>query len=187
MGGEGSTRWASWSKGRTVDECVYLDTKAFRPQRCFERSIANGSLDWSTGSSRPIISASYTIEGIETGTATGTATLRLRYIGESGGTSALIGEAITAVATRPNFGGQRWWFQCGGCGRRVRKLFLVTYRGGFRCRRCNRLTYRSCQESHTMDAFTRRLLRACGSLSGNGAEETDTRPKLSASGQNGRN
>jgi hypothetical protein len=158
FGGQGSSRWAEWSKARTVDGCVYLDTKDFRRNRCFEQRTADGSMDWTAGSGTPIFAASYAIEGIEKCRAI----LRLRYIGESGGIPKLIREAITAVATSPNFGGRRWWFHCGGCGRKTRKLFLVTYRDGFRCRRCNRLTYKSCQESHSMHWFGTWLLRYLG-------------------------
>jgi hypothetical protein len=44
-----------------------------------------------------------------------------------------------------HFGGERPWFICGNCGRRV----AVIYGAGkyFACRHCYDLTYRSCQES----------------------------------------
>ena len=160
MGGEGSTRWAEWSKALTVEQCLALDTRRFRQNGDFARSFSDGKITWNPDSGAPILTASYAIDGAESGTAT----VRLQYGGKSCGTPGLMTEAITTVATHPNFGGRRWWFKCGGCGRRARKLFLVTYRGGFRCRQCHRLTYRSCQESHSMDGFAQRLLRCCLSL-----------------------
>ena len=42
------------------------------------------------------------------------------------------------------YGGQRPWFICPGCGRRVAKLYL--YRRFFRCRLCHRLVYTSQRE-----------------------------------------
>jgi len=53
-----------------------------------------------------------------------------------------------------NYGGDRPWFICGDCGRRV----AVIYGKGqdFACRQCKNLTYRSCQES---DSRFRKLFR----------------------------
>ena len=66
-------------------------------------------------------------------------------------------------AARPHYGGLRWWFTCplvvGGrsCTRRAGKLYL---RGGyFGCRRCQDLTYRSCQEAHQAERSGRMLAR----------------------------
>lgn len=159
MGGEGSTRWAEWSKALTVEQCLALDTRDFRRGGDFARSFSDGTITWSTDSGAPILAASYAIDGVEGGTAT----MRLQYGGNPRGTPALVTEAITTVATRPNFGGRRWWWVC-RCGRRSRKLYLAKYGNGFRCRRCNRLTYRSCQQSHAVDWFARRLLRGRRSL-----------------------
>ena len=61
-------------------------------------------------------------------------------------------EAIPLTKTRPNFGGQRWWFICPltvngvACGRRVRKLYLPPGGQYFGCRNCYDLTYESAQE-----------------------------------------
>ena len=62
---------------------------------------------------------------------------------------------IALVTTRLHHGGERWWFTCPaqGCGRRVRKLYLPPGGVYFACRRCYRLTYRSCQESHIYDGL----------------------------------
>ena len=55
-------------------------------------------------------------------------------------------------ATRPIFGGFRWWICCpypsegDWCGRRVGKLYLPPGATYFGCRHCHDLTYRSVQE-----------------------------------------
>jgi len=59
---------------------------------------------------------------------------------------------IRLVTTRPNFGGQRWWFVCplvkGGrdCSRRVGKLYLPPGGRHYGWRQCYELTYESAQE-----------------------------------------
>jgi hypothetical protein len=60
-----------------------------------------------------------------------------------------------------HFGGERPWFICGNCGRRV----AVIYAGGkyFACRHCYDLTYTSCQES---DSRFSRFLGNYGNFGG---------------------
>jgi len=59
---------------------------------------------------------------------------------------------IIVGASRPYFGGRRWWFVCPlgdtgkPCGRRVGRLFLPPGAKYFGCRHCYNLQYRSCQE-----------------------------------------
>lgn len=50
-------------------------------------------------------------------------------------------------STRCNFGGQRYWFRCSSCGRRVRALFYDNQY--FTCRHCMNLSYRSRQENNS--------------------------------------
>jgi len=72
------------------------------------------------------------------------------------------------TATRPHFGGLRWWFRCplvrGGrpCGRRVGKLHMPPGSRNFGCRQCHGLTYTSCQESHKHDTALRMLAGGLG-------------------------
>ncbi len=53
-----------------------------------------------------------------------------------------------------NYGGDRPWFLCGDCGRRVALIYAKGK--DFACRHCKNLTYRSCQES---DSRFRKLLQ----------------------------
>jgi hypothetical protein len=58
------------------------------------------------------------------------------------GQSTFADTHIKLVASRPNFGGVRWWFVC-PCGRRVARLYLPRGRWQLACRRCHRLAYAS--------------------------------------------
>lgn len=62
-----------------------------------------------------------------------------------------------------NYGSQRPWFVCRGCGQRVVKLYQhwsTTRYDDWRCRRCLELTYASCQKSNSEDAFWHRREQA---------------------------
>ena len=50
-------------------------------------------------------------------------------------------QRVPILATPCHFGGQRQWFACPHCARRVAVLFLRA--NGFFCRRCNRIAYGS--------------------------------------------
>jgi hypothetical protein len=54
-----------------------------------------------------------------------------------------IDELICMVATRPRFGGLRWWFVCPRTNRRVRMLYLPLGARRFASRRAYRLVYAS--------------------------------------------
>jgi hypothetical protein len=57
--------------------------------------------------------------------------------------------AIPLVATKPHYGGIRWWFLCPKCNQRVSTLHKPRETYGFFCRRCHNLTYESSQSSGT--------------------------------------
>lgn len=50
--------------------------------------------------------------------------------------------------TQPNYGGDRWWFLCPQCNRRVTRLHLPSDAYRFFCRDCHNLSYESAQSSH---------------------------------------
>jgi hypothetical protein len=60
------------------------------------------------------------------------------------GNSAAIG--FTFEHTRGGRGGQRTWFRCPMCGRRMFKLYRPLGSSLFACRGCHNLTYRSVQQ-----------------------------------------
>jgi hypothetical protein len=62
---------------------------------------------------------------------------------------------VALVTTRPHFGGQRRWFACPGCDRRVAILYRPVPGAAWRCRACHRLSYRSAQQAHRAERAAR--------------------------------
>ena len=61
-------------------------------------------------------------------------------------------ERIKISKTRPHLGGERCWFLCPGCDRRITALYQVKY---FRCRHCHDLRYQSQRETPRFRAISR--------------------------------
>ena len=76
-----------------------------------------------------------------------------------------IDDKIYLTASRPWFGGQRWWFVCPNENRRVRKLYLPLGARRFRSRRAYRLAYASQREA-VHDRAMRRARKLCRRLGG---------------------
>jgi hypothetical protein len=70
-------------------------------------------------------------------------------------------EYIEIETTFPNFGGERYWFKCLGCGKRVKKLYSPPSESHFRCRKCYDLMYKS-QESNVWDGWLRKTAKMHG-------------------------
>jgi hypothetical protein len=83
------------------------------------------------------------------------------WIRPGGGQRQSVDYRVDLAATRPRFGGQRWWFVCPlgekdkPCERRAGKLYLPPGARYFGCRRCHNLTYTSSQECHSADGLYR--------------------------------
>lgn len=61
---------------------------------------------------------------------------------------------IDTSITHPYFGGVRFWFTCPICRKRFSRLYLRSSQGGFLCRICLQLTYRSAQKhDHRLDTI----------------------------------
>lgn len=74
----------------------------------------------------------------------GPAALTLGYTFGTGKDARDVAERLNLVSTPCGYGGQRQWFACPRCGRRVAILYL---RGGyFACRLCKRVAYSSQSE-----------------------------------------
>jgi len=144
MGGRNSGRWHDHEKARTTEACIALDTTAFR--RNFASNYSTGTLTWETTTGETLFHADYCINW----TGTGEPTVHLDYVGDKEGAVAVISEQFALSATKPTFGGQRWWLLCPKCGGRVRKVYLPKMGDSFSCRRCHGLSYRSCQQSGTL-------------------------------------
>jgi len=133
MGGSGS----GWRRGRklTVEECAVLHTSAL--------AFAYFSGDGTEGRSHT--PGTITFQCTRERVAGDSPALRLKGITLPDGIRLIPAELLRLVATRPYFGGVRWWVVCPGCGSRAGKLYLPPGRCSLRCRKCHGLTYRSVQ------------------------------------------
>lgn len=89
--------------------------------------------------------------------------MHLEHIGGS--------QILALVASRPRFGGLRWWFSCPGCGRRVARLYQALSGGPFQCRHCRNLTYASRRRSGLLERLAlkaERLNELAGPHAGEG-------------------
>lgn len=150
MGGYGSGRDAThW----IVEQCLSLSVSQFRKDGTFDKDYGCGTIQWSRRSGK--WSAMFDYQCNDTGE--GDMLLCYQVVGQDAPVE--IKTVIPIEATRPHFGGLRYWFTCPlvvngvPCQRRVAKLYLPPNNRYFGCRTCHRLTYRSCQESHKYDGI----------------------------------
>ena len=134
MGGYGYGR----SIGRSeVEDCRSVDANDFAKWKFFKPGEKWGITKWTRGG-HEIGSC-----GVQTSIDAKRAVCFFQYNGRE----APVGLSWYA----PGFGGRRYFFLCPVCGQRMRTLH---FRGGeIACRLCHNLTYKSCNESHTMDRF----------------------------------
>ncbi len=134
MGGYGSGRQCSWGGKTTTESQHRIDIRWLNKQRYLHPGTA-GTLSW-------------TCRGEESGSIgfrVETDRLVLNYRNrQNGGEWENIEDEIFFTWTRCNYGGNRQWFLCPGCNRRVAVVHGGKY---YRCRHCHNLTYSSQQES----------------------------------------
>ena len=137
MGGFGSGRWHRWNKSATVDGAKKIDIRYMRKEGLLKPGC-RGSLSWSRkGKSLGAISF-YCREDY----------LQLNYnFQENDGEWKPIEQRIRFDRTPCNYGGERLWFLCSGCNRRV--AVLCSNGAYFFCRHCGNLSYSSRQLSST--------------------------------------
>jgi hypothetical protein len=155
VGGNGSGRWRDHEKATAVEDCLFLDAALLRRDRFLQGRSVRGRFDWRDSSNRIIQSADFVLEH----DATVEGLRRLVLVAIAQDPPALVRRQIYLRPSRPQFGGQRWWFVCPKCSGLARKLFMPLDKAWFGCRRCHKLTYRSCQQSHTTAGFLHRLRR----------------------------
>ena len=68
---------------------------------------------------------------------------------------------IALTKTYPYFGGERYWFICPQCGKRVGKLFRHESKSEYKCRLCHNLMYSS-QESNVYDSWLKKMSKISG-------------------------
>jgi hypothetical protein len=167
MGGPGSGNSYHWwrpSRKVVVEDCRELDANRWMRDGLLRADV------WQSGSCRWFRDAQCKEEassiGFEVNTLPGQAWVRLSY--RFTATDDQVDYRVGLSATRPRFGGLRWWFVCPlavdgvACGRRVGKLYLPPHGRYFGCRHCHRLTYTSCRESRKYDALAWRLAGSMG-------------------------
>jgi hypothetical protein len=144
MGGTGSGGWYRWRKKDTVEEHHSIDVRKLHREGSLRPGLLY-SLSWTRGG-EPAGSVQVQSWG-------GAITLIYRHR-RHGQEWEDVRQDVPLDWTPCHFGGERPWFICGNCGRRV----AVLYGAGkyFACRHCYELTYRSCQES---DSRFNRFLR----------------------------
>ena len=137
MGGFGSGKWYRWNtKGGTTDGNLPLDVRILarkgflNPGSCF-------TLRWSRGVSSSAI----------TGYSTGDEVVLLYKQRRGEGEWENVEQRLSLTWTTCNYGGERPWWRCPGCGKRV----AVVYGAGkhFACRHCYQLVHASSRETHS--------------------------------------
>lgn len=134
MGGMGSGNWYRWGKKTTVDEVNRIDIRYMRKQGLLKPGTS-GSLQWTRGG-EPSGNISY---------HTNHDHLQLSYRSrENGGEWQPVEQRISFGRTPCNYGGERLWFHCPRCSKRVGLLYGHSVL--FLCRHCYQLPYASQQE-----------------------------------------
>ena len=153
MGGINSTRWGDYERKLTAEECFSLDVNLLVKDKFIELGYRDaGQLVWKNQ-----------FTGIELATCeiqTDTTNIDDSWISITYGTNKTgqVNQGIYLIATTPNYGGIRWWFECPDCGKKAIKLYLAKEQH-FMCRKCNNLTYNSCINSRSSFDFAKLFTR----------------------------
>ena len=152
MGGFGSTRWRWQSTKWCVEDCDCLD---------IDKLIAAGLLQHDRGFIECLKREDKTTLMSFTLTPSGDPKYLYLYLFFAGGPS---GQKVTCepipIEMRPQRIGKRYFFRCHLlCASRVRKLYRPTARDTWGCRRCHKLTYRSCQQHDKVKERTQLLVQ----------------------------
>lgn len=146
MGGFGSGRWYRWGDTRTtLDDVKRLDVRWLSRQG-YLQPWARAMVTWhqreqQTGSVRVAM-------------VDGRLVVEYRYRTRGAEDWEDVRQVITLDWTACHYGGQRPWFLCPGCQRRV--AVLCGAGKWFRCRHCYRLPYAS-QGDMALDRLSRRV------------------------------
>ncbi len=159
MGGWGSSRWGSHSKKNTVEDALTLKINRLKRDGLLAPNSYN--LSWSRWTGEKTASISYTIANDFQGSSMGHLKMTMNYL--HGAEKMPVTFDIRVEATRPNWGGVRYFFNCPlivngiPCNRRVTKLHSAGGCKYFGCRHCLNLTYNSSQTHTKKFDFLNRL------------------------------
>ena len=143
MGGTGSGMWSRLDKKTTTEECRRLDV-LYLHRNSILYSGCSFTLSWKRNG--------YPWGEIRIEVERSSLVLIYHYAGN--GEECDVEELISLDWTSCNYGGERPWFLCPRCGRRVGVLFLgASY---FLCRHCYHLSYSSQNKNTVLDRVCRR-------------------------------
>lgn len=167
MGGYGSGGWND--TGRPVEsDAMDLDVNAARRGGCFAQGYT-GSWRWRWSHGREC-SVGVWGRGEDRGV-----TLAYTVTPNNGGEPYQVREDVGLEWTPCRFGGERPWWLCPGCSRRVIKLYGCA--GRYRCRHCHRLSYRT-QREKPVDRMQTRANKLRNKLGGQpGVDMIPPKPK----------
>ncbi len=166
MGGMGSGDWFRWDTKTAVEETLRIDIRSMKKQGMLTPGYA-GTFSW-TQYDKPCGSIQFRM---------GTESITLIYRVRRGGDDwQSVREVVPLDRTSCNYGGERLWFLCPHCFRRV--AVLCEHGGRFLCRHCHDLPYRSQQETRLdrMYRKTRKIRTKLG-VSPNLCEPVIWKPK----------
>ena len=137
MGGTGSGGWCRWNKQTTTEEVKRIDIRYMKKQGLLQPNTA-GSLSWKCGD-EPSGDIRYSCYQHE---------LQLHYrYREYGGDWQSVEQRIPFDRTHCHYGGERLWFLCPRCNKRVGLLYGADVL--FLCRHCYKLPYTSQNQGYT--------------------------------------
>lgn len=141
MGGLGSGRWGWTATRETTDAVLTLDINHLRRRGLFATApgwMVSSPVRWSRGGQ---LMGAITVK--HDGDHPDTLILEYRTR-RQGGQWDPVRQHIALDRTACQYGGERPWFLCPGCGRR--RAMLYGLNGRFRCRACHDLAYESTRE-----------------------------------------
>ena len=125
-----------------VEDCLVLDVFDLAKQG-YLKDGASGTRRWTQGE-RMVGTVAWRLTG---------GVLHLTYtVTARDGSKTDYSYPVSLPHTPATFGGERVWFACPSCAKRVRKLYLPPSGGRFLCRICHDLSYASRQKRRSAEA-----------------------------------
>jgi hypothetical protein len=137
MGGYGSGSWFRWNTKETVDSKYKIDIRLLNKDGWLETG-ACGTLAIFKNK-RNTVAVAYEKEA-------DCIVLQSQYYARD-----RFSQKIKLTRTSCHYGGERYWFQCPSCNKRVAILYFNS--SNFQCRKCSNLTYPCQQETRTFRLF----------------------------------
>jgi hypothetical protein len=134
MGGLGSGRWFRSRERLTTEDLPRIDIRAMKRQGVLHPNYS-GIFSWTIDDPRAGLMSFEIHRGW----------LRVNYFVDCDSQDIKLSENIEFDSTPCHFGGERYWFLCPCCKKRITTLYRL--RNLYRCRHCHDLSFRSQSES----------------------------------------